>query len=58
MPFKTKYNEDLVGKLGTMGRLEVIELEKNPTYSKFKSILSKAEGVFSLTQFNLVKNEE
>ncbi|MFN8335836.1 MAG: hypothetical protein U0U09_11980 [Cyclobacteriaceae bacterium] len=45
-PFKTDYNSDLLNSVGFMGRLEIFEVEKTPTFSKFKSLLSKAENVF------------
>ena len=43
-PFQTEFTKDLIDKVGIMGRLEVIELEKSPTFGKFKSLISKAEG--------------
>lgn len=52
--FKTEYNSDLLEGIGIMGRLELSEMEKSPTYSKMKSLLIKGEKVFS--QFNLLDN--
>jgi hypothetical protein len=47
MPFKTDFNKDLIGNVGIMGRIETSEKEKNPSFNKFKSLLSKTEQVLS-----------
>lgn len=52
MPFKTGYNKDLVGGIGMIGRVELIELEKTPSFSKFKTLLAKAEE--TLEKFELI----
>ena len=51
-PFRTEYNRDLFTNVGIMGRLELSEPEKSPTFSKFKSLLNKAEEDFGL--YNLI----
>jgi hypothetical protein len=56
MPFGTTFNEDLKKSVGIMGRIEAVELISSPTFSKFKSLLSKTEGIF--TSFNLLKDGE
>jgi len=53
-PFKTKFNEDLIDGFGLMGRLDASEIEKNPTFSKFKTLLSKSEKILSLNEFKLL----
>lgn len=55
MPFKTDFNKDLLDNVGIMGRIEATEIEKNPSFGKFKSLLSKIEEI--LSKFNLVENE-
>jgi len=54
-PFKTKYNEDLVNNVGLMGRLEVTEIEKNPTFNKLKTLLFESSAM--LTPFSIIENE-
>jgi len=53
-PFRTSFNKDLFDNVGMMARLELVELEKTPTHSKFKSILSKAEECIS--SLNIFEN--
>lgn len=55
-PFQTKFNKDLIDNYGLMGRMEVIELDKSPTFGKFKTLLTKAQRY--LSAFNLVENEK
>lgn len=55
-PFKAKFNEDLVNNVGIMGRLEITEPDRSPTFTKFKSLLSKAK--INLTLFNLISDEK
>lgn len=55
LPFKTEFNKDLLENVGIMGRIEATEIEKSPTYSKFKSLITKTEDIFS--EFNLIENE-
>ena len=47
IPFKTKFNEDLVNNVGLMSRIEVSEFEKIPSFSKFKTLLIKTEQFLS-----------
>lgn len=54
-PFKTEFNNDLLKGVGIMGRLETVEIEKNPNHTKLKAFLQKSEKVFS--EFNLIKDE-
>lgn len=46
-PFKTSFNSDLSSELGIMCRLEILQKEANPTFSKFKSLLTEAERIIS-----------
>jgi len=55
-PFKTDFNKDLFENVGLIGRIEANEKEKNPSYSKFKSLLSRAEQ--KLSKLNLLKVED
>lgn len=55
MPFKTDFNKDLIDNVGIIGRIEATEKEKNPSFGKFKSLLSKVEKI--LSQFDLLENE-
>jgi len=55
-PLKTSFNEDLINGLGIMGRLDITEMEKNPNFTKFKSLLTKAENTLAL--FNLLEEDE
>jgi len=48
MPFKTKYNDDLLDGIGLMSRLELNEDCTEPTFSKFKLLLSNAENTLDL----------
>jgi len=45
-PFKTEFNKDLFESVGIMGRIELFEQERNPTFSKFKNLLTKTEENF------------
>jgi hypothetical protein len=54
-PFKNPFNDDLLDNVGTMGRLELTANEGNPTFGKFKSLLTASEKAFA--PFNLVKDE-
>jgi len=51
-PFRTEFTKDLIDKVGIMGRLEVIEMEKSPTFGKFKSLISKSES--TLKELDLI----
>lgn len=53
MPFTTKFNEDLPKTVGLMIRSEVAKLEKEPSYSKFKSLLSTLEKKIISFETNL-----
>jgi hypothetical protein len=55
-PFKSEFNQDLTENVGLMGRLELTEIDKNPSFSKFKSLVSKSEEI--LSSFNLIKDEK
>jgi len=46
-PFKTEFNKELFGNLGLMCKLDVFEDCKATSFSKFKSLLSDAEGIIS-----------
>lgn len=56
MLLKSKFNEELIGNTGVMGRLELVEHETSPTFSKFKSLLSTSEKVYR--SFDFVLNEK
>jgi hypothetical protein len=51
-PYNSKYNEDLKSAVGLMAHLEVIEKETSPTYSKFKSLMSKSENIYKAFKLN------
>lgn len=53
MLLKSKFNEDIIGNTGIIGRLELLEYETNPTFGKFKSLLIKAENVYKKFNFEL-----
>jgi hypothetical protein len=55
MPFKTEYNKDLIDNVGLMLRSEVAKLEKEPSFSKFKSLIAILEK--NISSFNLTVNE-
>lgn len=46
-PFKTEYNKDLFDNVGLMCHLEIFDDCKNPSFNKFKTILSDADGIIS-----------
>jgi len=46
-PFKTEYNKDLFDNVGLMCRLEIFDDCKNPSFNKFKTLLSDADGIIS-----------
>ena len=46
-PFSTDYTKDLIGGYGQMCRVELNEDSKDPTFSKFKSLLNKTEQLIT-----------
>lgn len=46
-PFKTEYNNELFDNVGLMCRLEIFEDCNNPSFNKFKTLLSDAENIIS-----------
>jgi len=46
-PFKTEGNKELFENVGRMCKLDIFEDCKNPSFSKFKSLLSEAENIIS-----------
>jgi len=46
-PFKTDFNNDLIDGVGLITRIEIKEDTIAPTFSKFKSLLSKTESIIS-----------
>lgn len=50
-PFKYSKNEDLVDNVGLMARVEIIDIEKIPTFGKFKSLISKSDSSIEKLNF-------
>jgi hypothetical protein len=53
-PFKTEYNKDLLGSYGLMSQFELYEDISNPTFSRFKALLTDAES--KISSFELITN--
>ncbi len=45
--FDTEFNKDLIGNVGLICRLEITEVCKTPSFSKFTSLISTAEKAIS-----------
>jgi len=53
MPFQTKFNDDLIDNTGMIGRLEATEIESAPSFSKYKSLLTRSENIFQEFKFSV-----
>jgi len=46
-PFNSDYNKDLYNAVGVMSKLEIIEECNNPSFSKFKDLLTEEEKIIN-----------
>lgn len=53
-PFGSDHNKDLVDSVGLMAHLDIYEMDKSPSFNKFKSLLHNAENKLSLKPFDLL----
>jgi hypothetical protein len=51
MPFKTKFNEELINGTGLISRIELTEETLSPSFTKFKTLLTNVENILNSYKF-------